>query len=230
MSFSTDMFEEPSEMPAPLSDTLVTEIEARLPEQLRRIYFWLIAIGIAASALTNLGGGVGGQPLKYLLKTQLHFLPADMAAFFAVGGLVFMFKPLVGLLTDAVPLFRTRRRWYLIVSATLAGLFWLGLGFAPHTAKGLLWSSTGINICLMALSTVVGGLLVEAGQRFHKTGGLTSLRSVVGNASWFIAAPLGGYLATRPLILTAGIGASVPSKSVGGVFSPAREAGGGAQS
>ncbi len=211
MSLSAEVIETPLLDSGAAPDAPATEIEARSPEHLRRIYFWFVAIGIASSALTNPGGtGIAGQPLKYLMKTQLHYQPTDMAKFFAVGALVFTFKPLVGILTDAVPLFRTRRRWYLIISAALAGLFWIGLGFAPRTPKGLLWSVTGINICLMAISTVVGGLLVEAGQRFHSTGQLTSLRSLVANLSYFIVGPIAGFLATRTLILTAGLGASLP--------------------
>lgn len=201
-----------------------TQIVARSPQGLRRIYFWMIAIGIASSGLTNPGGdGLGGQPLKYLMKTELSFGPVQMAAFFAVGGLVFSFKPIIGLLTDSVPLFRTRRRWYLIISAVLAGLFWLGLGFVPHTQRALLSSVTGINICLMAISTVVGGLLVEAGQRFRSTGRLTSLRSVVGGASQFIIGPIGGFLATRPLYLTAILGSSIPFALAGLAFILLRE-------
>ena len=211
MSLSDNFVETPHSDSAPINEVTTTEIEARSPEHLRRIYFWLVAIGIASSALTNPGGtGIAGQPLKYLMKTELHYQPTDMAKFFAVGALVFTFKPVVGILTDAVPLFRTRRRWYLIISAVLAGLFWIGLAFAPHTPKGLLWSVTGINICLMAISTVVGGLLVEAGQRFYSTGRLTSLRSLVANISYFIVGPIAGFLATRTLLLTAGLGASLP--------------------
>ncbi len=211
--------------PASSEETVpFTQIEASSPEEMRRVYFWLVAVGIAASALTNPGAtGVGGQPLKYLLKTELHFQPAAMAAFFAIGALAFYFKPLVGLLTDGVPLFRTRRRWYLIIAALLAGVFWLFLGLVPHTHPALLASVIAINLFLMAISTVVGGLLVEAGQRFHNTGGLTCLRSVVSNASWFVVGPIGGFLATRSLLVTSAVGASVPLALAGLAFFLLRE-------
>ena len=188
-----------------------THIEARSSDDLRRRYFWLIAVGIMSTALTNPGStGVGGQPLKYLLKTNLHLQPQAMAAFFALGSIAFYFKPAVGILTDAIPLFGTRRRWYLILAASLAGAFWLLLGVVPRTYHSLLYTTIVINTLLMAISTVVGGLVVEAGQHYHATGRFASLRSLSGSVSSFLAGPIAGFLATRSLVLTAGVGAALP--------------------
>ena len=212
------------ETPAAPDAVLVTHIEARSPDDLRRRYFWLIAVGIASTALTNPGSaGVGGQPLRYLLKTNLHLQPQAMAAFFALGSIAFYFKPAVGILTDAVPLFGTRRRWYLILSALGAGAFWLLLGIVPQTYRSLLYTTIIINTLLMAISTVVGGLVVEAGQHYHATGRFASLRSISGSVSSFLAGPIAGFLATRSLILTAGVGAALPFALAVGAFFVLRE-------
>ena len=209
---SSSILSQPDDETTNAPDTVpVTRIEARSSDDLRRRYFWLIAVGIASTALTNPGSaGVGGQPLRYLLKTNLHLQPQAMAAFFALGSIAFYFKPAVGIFTDAVPLFRTRRRWYLILSATGAGLFWLLLGVVPRTYHSLLYTTIIINTLLMAISTVVGGLVVEAGQHYHATGRFASLRSLSGSVSGFVAGPIAGFLATRSLVLTAGVGAALP--------------------
>ena len=186
-------------------------MDASGPDALRQTYFWLIALGMSCTAIANPGGaGLGGQPLKYLLKTQMHMQPKAVSAFFALGAIEFYFKPLVGLLTDRIPLWGTRRRWYLILSAVCTGVCWLALGVAPHTYTGLLYAVIALNIFLMAISTVVGGLLVEAGQRFHATGQFTSLRSMIYSLAYFSVGPCAGYLATRPLIFTVGIAAILP--------------------
>ena len=193
------------------NESLVTLMDVGGPDALRRTYFWLIAIGMSCTAVANAGGtGIGGQPLKYLLKTQLHLQPKAVSAFFALGAMAFYFKPLVGLLTDGIPLWGTRRRWYLIFSALGTGVCWLALGMAPRTYSGLLYAVIVLNICLMAISTVVGGLLVEAGQRFHATGQFTSLRSTIYSLAYFGVGPCAGYLATRPLILTASLASILP--------------------
>ena len=45
--------------------------------------------------------------------------------FFAIAAVPWYFKIVVGLLSDSIPLFGTRWRHYLLVSATLAGALWL---------------------------------------------------------------------------------------------------------
>ena len=202
----------------------ITHVAAASPEDLRRRYFWLIAVGMLCTAFTNPGGaGIGGQPLKYLLKTQLHLQPKAMAAFFALAALAFYFKPIVGLLTDGIPLFGTRRRGYLLVSALGAGVCWLLLAFVPRTYHALLYTVMLLNVFLMGVSTVVGGLLVEAGQRYHATGRYTSLRSSIYSVSYFAVGPLAGYLATRPLLLTSLVGCTVPFALALGAFLLLRE-------
>ncbi len=212
------------ETPAAPDAVLVTHIEARSPDDLRRRYFWLIAVGIASTAVCNPGStGVGGLPLKNLLKTNLQLQPQAMAAFFALGSIAYYFKPAVGILTDAVPLFGTRRRWYLILSGLGAGAFWLLLGVVPQTYHSLLYTTIIINTLLMAISTVVGGLVVEAGQHYHATGRFASLRSLSGNISSMVAGPIAGFLATRSLMLTAGVGATLPIILAVGAFFVLRE-------
>src|SRR5579884_2812047 len=60
-------------------------------------------------------------PFQHLLKEELHLSPQATSAFFLFSGLAWYCKPIAGVLTDAFPLFGTRRRHYLLISIALAG-------------------------------------------------------------------------------------------------------------
>ncbi len=73
-----------------------------------------------------------------------------------------------------MPLFGTRRRHYLLLSA--AGVLWLLLGIVPKTFHSLLGTIVALETMWVIGSTVVEGLLVEEGQKYQATGQLSSLR------------------------------------------------------
>jgi predicted MFS family arabinose efflux permease len=123
-------------------------------------------------------------------------------------------KPAFGLVIDAFPLWGTRRRWYMIGSATLAALAWLLLNYAtgfsaPHDFGPFLAATILLGALMVVASTVMGALLVEVGQRYRATGRVSAVREVVTNACLIITGPIGGYLATQAFGLTAGIGAGL---------------------
>ena len=132
-----------------------------------------------------------------------------MAAFFGLTGLAWYFKPLAGLLSDAVPLRGSRRRNYLLVSGLGAGLLWALLGVVPHRYGPLVWTLVAANAFAVLASSVSGGLLVEEGQRQRLTGRLGSLRETVIAGSSLLAQPVGGFLAARAFGWTAGVGAAL---------------------
>ena len=88
-----------------------------------------------------------------------------MATFLALGGLPWYFKIAAGLLSDSVPIWGTRRRHYLLVSAVLAAVLWIVIGQVPRTFLSLLLAVIATNTMLVVGSTVVGALLVEAEQQ-----------------------------------------------------------------
>jgi hypothetical protein len=175
-------------------------------KDLRRLTL-IVGSGVLATTLAQ--PAVIRLPLQYLLKSDLHVSRQAMATFFALAALAWYLKPIAGILSDGFPLFGTRRRHYLVLSAGGAGLLWLLLDSVPRTYGGLLGAVIAINAMLVIGSTVVGGVLVEAGQRYNATGRLTSARYFVQNACILSGGPLGGYLATKPLGLTTAVGAVV---------------------
>ncbi len=190
------------------SEIMSTQLEAYSPADLRRRYMILIAVGMFVTSFAQPNKGcLGDQPLKFFLKTSLHADKMQIAGFFTLAALFWYLKPLAGIFTDSVPLFGTRRRWYLVLSAFLAGALWLALKFVPQNYRSLLYIVVAINALMVVASVVVGGLLVEAGQRYSATGRITSLRFVVMSLATFIVGPLGGFLATRSIAITVSIGA-----------------------
>jgi hypothetical protein len=121
------------------------------------------AIVIVAGVLaTTLGQAqlLGRIPIQNLLKNELHVDRTANAAFFFWIGLAWYFKPIAGIITDAFPLFGTRRKSYMIVSTAMAVLSWVGLYFTPHQYNKLLYVCIVINFFMVIASTVVGAYMV----------------------------------------------------------------------
>src|SRR5919199_488911 len=98
-------------------------------------FWWLIGAGWLG---TNLGYSIYDLPLRFLLKNQLLLDAGAVSLFFAIGHFTNYVKPLAGIFTDAVPLFGTRRRHYLLISLSVCGVMWLLLSLVPHTYVAML--------------------------------------------------------------------------------------------
>ena len=168
----------------------------------------IIVVGIFATTLGQ-PQTLGKLPLQHLLKEEVHVTKTQMASFFFLCGLAWYFKPVAGILTDAVPLFKTRRRYYVLISSVLAAISWIALGFVPHTYNALLWTAIVVNAFMVMSSTAIGAYLVEAGQRIEATGRLTSLRILVQNVCTLIQGPLSGVLASGAFLYAAGANAFI---------------------
>ena len=170
---------------------------------------WAVLIGAGVFATTMSQPAVLRLPFQNFLKADLHASRQAMATFFALSTLAWYFKPLAGIFTDSVPLFGTRRKYYLILSAVIAGALYLVVGVVPRTYISVLIAMIAVNCMLVIGSTVVGGLIVEIGNRERATGRLNSSRYVVMNACTLIGGPLGGFLAARAFGLTTIAGAVI---------------------
>jgi len=135
-------------------------------------------------------------PLQNLLKNELHADRTANAAFFFWAGVAWYLKPFAGILTDAFLLFGTRRKSYILMSATLAVLSWLALVATPHEYRSLLLVVIVINTFMMITSTAVGGYMVETAQATSGSGRLTPIRQFIQQACFVINGPAAGYLAS----------------------------------
>src|ERR1700690_2072334 len=134
----------------------------------------VIAMGLFVTGLgyPNL---VGRLPFGLLLKNELHLPSQRVSAFWAIGTFAWYVKPVVGLLCDAYPLFGTRRRGYLIFGGLASTATWLAFAAVPRSYGWLLAVMVALNFALVVISTAVGGMLVETGQRYGATGRLSAL-------------------------------------------------------
>ena len=167
----------------------------------------VIIFGIFATTLPQ-PQALGKLPLQFLLKNDVQVTREQMATFFFWCGLAWYLKPFAGILTDAFPLFRTRRRYYLLISSVLVCVSWAGMSFVPHRYDALLWGAMVVNLFMVMASTVTGAFLVEAGQSLGATGRLTALRILISNFCSLIQGPLGGLLATAGFVWAAGANAA----------------------
>jgi hypothetical protein len=139
---------------------------------------FVIVTGVFATTLAQTRV-LARLPLQNLLKNELHVDRTANAAFFFWAGLAWYLKPLAGILTDAFPLFGSRRKSYILISATLAGVSWLALTVTPHQYRSLLSLSVVINAFMVVASTAVGGYTVETAQATSGSGRLTAIRQFV---------------------------------------------------
>jgi len=163
-----------------------------------------MATGVFATTFVQLQC-LGNLPFYSLLMNRMGLDSVQAAAFINLTLLPWSFKVLAGLVVDGFPLFGTRRRAYLLLSALTAALLWGAMGFASHDRNVLLALAIAMNVAIVFGSTAAGGLLVEAGRQFGVSGRLSSLRVLAQNLGASIGVPLGGLLAGQALGVTSAV-------------------------
>lgn len=192
----------PPEPRAGVRDTDLADPAAQLDEPVQTVgisfgqYAFLVAVGAFATTFAQ-QRVIGNYPTLFLLKSGLHLKREDVAVFFFWASFAWNLKPLAGILTDAFPIFGTRRRSYMLLGAAASGVLWMLLALFPHDYQKLLIVSVLMNVATVFASTVMGGLMVEAGQRFSASGRMSSLRQIVQSIAGIAAPALGGYLAGK---------------------------------
>lgn len=142
-------------------------------------------------------------PLQNLLKNVLHTDRSANAAFFFWIGLPWYIKPLLGILSDSVPIFGSRRKSYILIGALAATAAWFSLLAGTHSYGELLVICMLANLATVVTSTALGGYMVEAARATSGAGRLTSLRNFAMQLSYLLAGPAGGFLGTLALGWTA---------------------------
>lgn len=170
-------------------------------------YAFLVGIGAFVTTFVQIRVTLGALPTNNLLKTGFLLKQDDMALFFFWATFAWNLKPVAGVLTDAFPIFGTRRRHYMMIGAVLAAASWLMMGAASGNYQLFLTAAIAMNTFTVLSSTVMGGMMVEAGQKFGAPGRISSLRQVVQSASQILGPTAGGILAGYAYGWTTGIAA-----------------------
>src|SRR5712692_7777016 len=79
-----------------------------------RQYYLMVGLGAYVTTIAQ-PGVIGRLPLQLLLKNTLHGNAETLALFMLIATFAWNVKPLAGILSDSIPLFRTRRRHYMLL-------------------------------------------------------------------------------------------------------------------
>jgi MFS family permease len=140
--------------------------------------------------------GLVAQPVRSLLR-QWSESPAAIAGFMALAAIPWSLKPLLGLLSDFVPLFGSRRRNYLLLTTAIscAGLLLLYALPASVDQQWLLLMLVFVPAVGIAFGDVlIDALMIEIGQPRGLTGRLQSVQWAAAYLALMLSGVLGGFL------------------------------------
>jgi len=165
--------------------------------------------------------GLSRLAISFFLKDELGLSPAAMGALIGLGAAPWVIKPILGLLSDTVPILGYRRRSYLLISGLMGSGSWLLFaGWVETTAQaGLILLFTSLSVAIA--DVIVDSLVVERAQNesLDRVGSLQSLTWVAAAIGGIITAYAGGLLLewfnTRTVFL---ITAIFPLLTMGAAF------------
>lgn len=147
--------------------------------------------------LQAMGGnpGLHNQALKKFLKEVLEFSPVESAAFFAVLVIPWMIKPVYGLISDFLPIFRLRRKSYFILSSIVGAAAYFALSFLGVTQSTVLTLLFIAAVGFAFSDVLCDAVMIEKGQPLNATSRLQSAQWFCLGSAGVIVALSKGYIA-----------------------------------
>lgn len=159
--------------------------------------YWRLSFVFAAVYFFSLNG-LGALPnmsVQFILKEKMKLTAAQLSYFQAVTLLAWVIKPFWGLISDALPLFGSRRKSYLILSSLLAAATWIVLAFTQDYTVGFVLALVTLGAMAYAVQDVVSdGLMIETGQPDNMTGKFQSFQWGATYTAMIITAIAGGFI------------------------------------
>ncbi|EDX85498.1 folate/biopterin transporter subfamily [Synechococcus sp. PCC 7335] len=143
--------------------------------------------------------GLARLAVSFFLKDDIALSPAEVSALMGIAALPWTIKPVFGFMSDGFPLFRYRRRPYLILAGILGAITWLSLATVVHTGLAATVAILLTSLSVAISDVIVDSLVVERA-REEGQGGIGTLQSLAWGASavgGLITAYLGGLLLER---------------------------------
>jgi|SRR5580704_9050084 MFS family permease len=159
-----------------------------------------------ATEAANGPSGLLQLPVLRYAKDQLHLSATAISLYQSLIAVPWLLKPLFGLISDVVPINRSRRQAYLVGATPVALGALIALMARPGSIlllSELMLLTTAMAVC----SSVCGALLVENGQRLQASNVLVNYQWLALNLTLIASALTGGYL-TQWLAPAAAVGAS----------------------
>jgi hypothetical protein len=116
--------------------------------------YLLISFSMGISSLGDLA-------IQYFFKDDLRIEPYEMSRLFAIIMIPWIIKPLLGLLTDLVPIFGYRRKIYLIMCGLLSTSCFIFLGLYATSIFQVVFLLFLINLSFSFASVIGEAIVVE---------------------------------------------------------------------
>lgn len=148
--------------------------------------------------------GIILQPLTNFLKLE-GWTPLQVTAYFGALNFPWVIKPVLGLVSDFVPLFGYRRASYLILASTCAAIGYAGIALLERPSEFALFLLL-TSYAMATASTLCGALLAENGRTFDQSSLFVGQQWLWFYVAIMLSAFVGGELVERlsgPAALTA---------------------------
>lgn len=121
-------------------------------KKINKLSYILISLNFGLSSLADLS-------IQYFCKDVLKLQPSELSRYITFTQIPWIMKPLFGLLTDSLPIFGKRRKYYIIICGLMGFLAWLLVAFFAYSLSSLIFFLTLMNASL-SFSSVLGEAIV----------------------------------------------------------------------
>lgn len=140
--------------------------------------------------------GIAYEPIYYLQKDVLGLGVRESGFFAAAMTLPFLFKPVLGAVSDAFPLGGRRRVPYLLLATLATALGWTALAFTPrYTVFNCVLLLIVVHVGISFVDVLCDGVMVERGKAMKKTGVYQSVQIGTLYLMLVVSGVGGGFLA-----------------------------------
>ena len=139
--------------------------------------------------------GIASISFPLYLRAQGFSIP-KIAFVTSISAVPWFLKIVYGAISDAIPLWGSRRRSYLMIYVFFSCLGWFLLGLLPPKEKWIILSMTVANIGFAATDVITDGLVVE----YSRSGSAQTYQSIAWgarSAGSILSGFTGGVLAAR---------------------------------
>jgi Na+/melibiose symporter-like transporter len=123
-------------------------------KQFNKISYFLIAITFGLQGIVEIA-------TQFFFKNELQLQPAEFAQIQTLILSPWLVKPIYGLLSDMVPIFGYRRKYYIILSGITATLSYLTMAFFVDTLTEATIAMIGVNMSFSFLTVLGEAIVVE---------------------------------------------------------------------
>ena len=115
---------------------------------INQICYLLISFNVGISSITSLA-------TNYLFKDKFKINPATTTQILFITNLPWLLKPILGIITDFIPICGYRRKVYLILTGVINSLCWVLMSYFTNSIANVTFLLTVVNATL-SMSTVIG--------------------------------------------------------------------------